>query len=181
MVRLSIPPVLPIVALIGGSVWLVSGVLGLSRRLPVLAERLNAQPGDRIAVTPLSSPAGLLFTVLGCAAALAVLGLALRWLTFRVEVSADGFAARLWPGRERVVPLEALKGVALVQAGGTPQLRLVRHDGGPVVPPGWALRARHDDGEVEPAGPALERLGAELGFKMKHTTLLGPVEGGPKP
>jgi hypothetical protein len=67
-----------------------------------------------------------------------------------------------------------VRGVALLQDGGIPRLRVVT-TGEPIEVPAWSLRARYDDGEVEPAGVALERFGAEHGVRVKVRQLDGPV------
>ena len=171
MTRLIIPRVLSIGLLLVGAVTVVVAGVGLSRRLAALG-------GNQI--TPLTSPFGMVWTGVGLLVGVLLLRVGIRWVVTSVTVDEEGLHVRRLSGMTDL-PYAALKGVVLQQSGSTPALRLVLHEGETIVLPGWSLRAVHDDGEVEPAGPALQRLGAIHRFKVKHATLLGPVEGGPRP
>ncbi len=97
-----------------------------------------------------------------------------RTLLVRAVLTEEAIAMR---SRLRTVEVgwAQVKGVALLQDGGVPRLRVVRREGPDVQVPAWSLRARYDDGEVEPAGPALERFGSTHGVKVKVRNLTGPV------
>lgn len=176
MIRLFVPHMLPGVLILGGGSWLVVGVVGLVRRILAVMDRMAVEEGQAVEPSALTSPFQLAATAVGVLIAMWLVAIGLRWLTYRVVIGQQHITARLLPRGRLAVPLTELRGVVLRQAAGVPQLRLVRTDGEVVVLPGWSLRARHPDGEVEPAGPALERLGPELGFKVKVVGLFGTSE-----
>jgi hypothetical protein len=98
---------------------------------------------------------------------------ALRTLLIRVTLDAAEVRVRSRL-RTKTVPLEGIKGIALLQDGGVPTLRVVRHQGDALVVPAWSLRARDsEDDEVEPAGEALQRYGSRHGVKIRVRQLLG--------
>ena len=106
--------------------------------------------------------------------ALALIGLAVRLGAVRTTADQDGLDVRARFSTERVAWAD-VKGLALLQDGGFPVLRIVRRDADTLVVPAWSLRAVHADGESEPAGPALERLGEVRGVKVVVRGLTGPV------
>lgn len=173
MIRLFVPRLLPGLLVLGGGIWLASGVVGLVRRIVAVMDRVAVEEGQAVEPSPLTSPFQLAATAVGVLIAVWLVAVGVRWLTYRVLVDTDGVTVRLLPRASLTLPIAELKGVVLRQASGVPQLRLVRTDGSVVVLPGWSLQARHPDGEVEPAGPALERLGPQLGFRVKVVTLFG--------
>jgi hypothetical protein len=106
-----------------------------------------------------------------------LVALGLLWFgldTLLIRVRLDPTAVVVRRGlRSRSVPLEAVRGVALLASRGTPRLRVVTPEGSLNVP-AWSLRARHPDGEVEPAAAALPRFGAAHGVKVHVRVLTGP-------
>ncbi|MGI9017663.1 MAG: PH domain-containing protein [Euzebya sp.] len=144
------------------AISLVTGSLGVLWPLPTVAILLGGgavNPG--FALSNVVIAAGLLY-------------FAVR--TWRIQVVLDigGIDVRSRV-RTRSVEWHQVKGIALLQDGGAPKLRVVVRGGDPLVVPAWSLRARHEDGETEGAADALSRFGSAHGVKVRVRQLTGPV------
>ncbi len=151
---LYVPRAIPVVVLSLAMVWSVPLVVALVSRRPV----------------------GLGFQLLNGLIALGLVTFGLDTALIRVVLTPASATVRRGL-RRTTVDWDAVKGVALLQDGGVPRLRLVTHDD-PVEVPAWSLRARRDDGEVEAAADALPRFTREQGIRLRVHTLAGPPRQG---
>lgn len=132
--------------------------------VPLVLALVSARP-----VSPVSQ-------LLNTAIALGLLAFGADTALIRVTMTPTSVSLRRWL-RTRTLTWDEVKGVALLQDGGVPHLRLVTRDQ-PVEVPAWSLRARHADGEVESAADALPRFTGAHGIKLRIRTLAGPPRQG---